>query len=40
VPESWAESVKEHEATLRKLADSDLPLSEEAKQLLEEAETV
>ncbi|MFB6225187.1 MAG: hypothetical protein ABEI13_01900 [Candidatus Paceibacteria bacterium] len=34
--EAWEESVEEHRETLEKLANSDLPLSEEARQLLEE----
>jgi len=33
---SWQESVEEHRETLEKLAESDLPLSEEARKLLEE----
>lgn len=36
--EAWIESVEEHRETLAKLADSDLPLSDEAEQLLREAE--
>ena len=36
--ERWRESVEEHRDTLRKLADSDLPLSEDARKLLKEAD--
>jgi len=36
--ESWEESVKEHEETLRKIAENDdLPLSEDCQELLEDA---
>jgi len=34
----WRESVAEHRETLQKLAESDLPLSEDAHRLLKEAE--
>lgn len=34
----WIDSVERHRETLEKLADSDLPLSDDAAQLLEEYE--
>lgn len=36
--EPWLESVEEHRETLEKLADSELPLSDECRELLAEAD--
>jgi hypothetical protein len=33
----WRDSVEEHRDTLERLAESDLPLSDDAEQLLAEA---
>lgn len=36
MPEPWVEAVEEHKETLEKLADDDLPLSDDARRLLRE----
>lgn len=36
----WAEAVEENRETLEKIAESDLPLADDARRLLDEAEEV